>query len=135
MRCALEAGGRFRTAENFCQEKYGVSKGYLRDLFYKEKHIDWQIELKRRLVRSLPRGDELDEDYIIRGLMELTGKHIQDSVRLGAFRSLGDLLGMWAPKEAILRVEDLRRLEDMGITKEEIWAEVEEILNDGLRSD
>lgn len=127
MRAALEAEGRYRPAAKNCK-KYGVSEGYLRDLMYSHKHLDWQLELKRRLVRGKPTVDQLDEQYVIKGLMELTGHTIQDTARLGALNSLAKILGMFAPQEMVLRVEDLKRLEDMGITREEIWAEVEEIL-------
>ena len=135
MCCAIAAEGSFTVAAKNCKEKYKVSPGYLRDLMYSEEYRAWQAELESHLNRDLPQTEDLDENYVIKGLMELTEAHVQDSVRLGAYRSLADLMGMWAPKETILRVEDLKRLESMGITREQILAEVEEILNEGLRAD
>ena len=135
MCCAIAAQGSLTVAAKNCREKYKVSPGYLPDLMYSQEYRAWQAELESHLNRDLPQTEDLDENYVIKGLMELTEAHVQDSVRLGAFRSLGDLLGMWAPKETILRVEDLKCLESMGITREQILAEVEEILNEGLRPD
>lgn len=129
MRAAIEADGRYKATIANCK-KYGVSEGYLRDLFYADKHVKWQFELKRRLVREKPTVDELDEQYVIRRLMELTGSSIQDTARLGALNSLAKILGMFAPQEMVLRVEDMDRVKELGLEKE-VAKELKQLL-DGL---
>lgn len=114
MRCVIAAQGSFTAAAKIA-DKYQVSVGYIRDLMYLEKHQPWRDELERHLKRDVPAVDDLSEDYVIEGWMELTGAHVQDSVRLGAYNALANHLGMGAPKEIILTVRDLEKVKEMGL--------------------
>ena len=129
MECVLAADGSYTEAARNCKS-YGISKHYIRDLMYSEKHRAWQLELQRRLLSGMAKPEDVDENFVIQGLIELTARNVQDSVRLGAYKAIGDYLGMWAPREEILRVDDLKRLEELGISKHDILAEIEEILNE-----
>jgi len=130
LECTLEAAGSYTAAVRVCKA-HGVKEGYLRDLFYRRGRFQyWRDERDRLLALATDRAVEaaqLSIEYVIDGLIGLTkGVNVQHSVRLGAYRALGDYLGMWKAQEVVLTVKDLEKIKEMNL-EDEVLAEVREV--------
>jgi len=102
LECLIQTGGNVRRAAELSKKHSpSVSYGYLQELKYAEKYRPFREEYRRR-TGELLNALEVDTEFVLQGLLELTRPDIPPSTRRQALRDLGQYLDIWArqPKEA-----------------------------------
>ena len=102
----IRAGGNVRlAAEMSANESVSVSYGYLNELKYAEKYQPFREEYRRRTGQLL-HALEVDTEFVIKGLVELTRPDIPPGTGRRALRDLGDYLGIWDQKKGQVAEDD-----------------------------
>jgi len=116
LECLIQAGGNVRRAAEL-SEKHSpsVSYGYLQELKYAQKYRPFREEYRRRTGKLL-NALEVDTEYVLQRLLELTRPDIPPSTRRLALRDLGQYAGTWAPQRKETEVKETEVLEAMRAT-------------------
>lgn len=118
LECLIRAGGNVRLAAQISEnESPAVSYGYLNELKYAEKYRPFREEYRRR-TGELLQALEVDTEFVIKGLVELTRPDTPPTTRRQALRDLGQYLGIWDRKR--------KEIEEYDATQERIRKAIEE---------
>jgi len=102
----IQARGNVRVAAGLSQRgPVSVSYNYLNDLKYSAMYKAFREEYERR-TGELLNALEVDTEYVIRGLVELTRPDMPPSTRRQALRDLGQHVGMWPPQRKEAEVKE-----------------------------
>lgn len=94
----IQARGNVALAAELSQKgPVSVSHAYLSELRYAKKYRAFREEYQRR-TGELLNALEVNTEYVVKGLVELTRPDMPPSTRRQALRDLGQHLGMWAPR-------------------------------------
>ena len=94
----IQAGGNVRVAAQLSKKgPVPISFSYLRDLKYSPKHKPFREEYQRR-TGELLNALEVDTEYVLKGLVELSRPDTPPTTRRQALRDLGHYLGIWDRK-------------------------------------
>jgi len=116
----VQARGNVRVAAQLSKRgPVSVSYNYLNELKYSEKHKAFREEYHRR-TGELLNALEVDTEYVVKGLVELTRPDIPPSTRRLAYRDLGQYVGIWAPQRKEAEVKESEVLEAMRATLTEL---------------
>jgi len=81
LECLIQTGGNVRRAAELSQKSSpSVSYGYLQELKYAEKYRPFREEYRRRTGELLNALD-VDTEFVLQGLLELTRPDIPPSTR------------------------------------------------------
>jgi len=106
LECLIEARGNVsRAAELSKQHSPSVSFGYLHELKYAPKYRPFREEYNRRTGELLS-ALEVDTEYVLKGLVELSRPDTPPSTRRQALRDLGQYVGIWAPQRKETEVKE-----------------------------
>jgi len=98
LECLIQAGGNVRLAAKLSEKcSPSVSYGYMQELKYAKKYRPFREEYRRR-TGELLNALEVDTEFVISGLVELTGPDIPPNTRRHALCDLGKYVGVWPPK-------------------------------------
>jgi len=98
LECLMQTGGNVRRAAELSKKHSpSVSYGYLQELKYAEKYRPFREEYRRR-TGELLNALEVDSEFVLQGLLELTRPDIPPSTRRQALHDLGQYRGLWDPK-------------------------------------
>lgn len=113
----IQTRGNVRAAAELSKQgPVSVSYNYLNDLKYSENYKPFRAEYNRRTGELLQAMD-VNMEYVIARLVELTQPDIPPSTRRQALRDLGQYLGMWDRKR--------KEIEDYDATRERIRRAIE----------
>jgi len=113
----IQARGNVRAAAALSKRgPVSVSYNYLNELKYSEKYKPFREEYNRRTGELLQAMD-VNTEYVIARLVELTRPDIPPSTRRQALRDLGQYLGMWDRKR--------KEIEDYDATRERLRRAIE----------
>lgn len=98
LECLIQARGNVRVAVELSKNRVpSVSLPYVEELKYSAKYRPFREEYNRR-TGGLLQALEVDTEYVLKGLVELSRPDTPPSTRRQALRDLGQYLGLWAPK-------------------------------------
>ena len=108
LECLIQARGNVRLAVELSKKRApSVSLPYVEELKYSAKYRPFREEYNRRTGELLS-ALEVDTEYVLKGLVELSRPDIPPSTRRQALRDLGQYLGLWAPKAKEVGVHEAR---------------------------
>ena len=117
LECLIQARGNVRLAVELSkQHSSSVSIPYVEELKYSAEYLPFREEYNRR-TGELLQALEVDTEFVIKGLVELTRPDIPASTRRQALRDLGQYLGIWDRKR--------KEIEDYDATRERIRRAIE----------
>ncbi len=109
LECLIQARGNVSLAAEFSKNcSPSVSYGYLNDLKYAPKYKPFREEYNRR-TGELLQAMEVDTEYVISRLVELTRPDMPPSTRRQALRDLGQYLGLWHSKRKEVEEHEARK--------------------------
>lgn len=109
----VQAQGNVRLAVDLSKKgSVSVSYGYMQELKYAEKYRPFREEYRRR-TGELLNALEVDTEFVISGLVELTGPDIPPNTRRHALCDLGKYVGVWPPKRKEAEVKETEVREAM----------------------